>query len=187
MVKKLLAYSLCIIIIAFAGSSFFSSKGAHAHGIGQSLEKTVGEYFIDVGYNTLTIEEDQSVRFDFDLMLNETREGVLFTDIWVRIMQGRQLVFAGSIKKADFGKTGISFTFPKSGEYELTTRFQKDGETLVEAPFSLTVERETVLTTEDARTSRFSPETLVAALIGLILGFSMAFIFLRGRKTQSTN
>ena len=102
MVKKLLAYSLCIIIIAFAGSSFFGDKVAHAHGAGQSVEKIVEEYLVVLEYDDLSLTADKSVRFTFELSLNESNEVVSFTDIWVRIMEGRKLLFAGSIKKADF-------------------------------------------------------------------------------------
>ena len=113
----------------------------HAHGTGQSLEKVVGEYLIDVGYDVLgALKPDESVRLDFNVFLNETGEVISFTDIWVRIAEGNKTVFAGGIHKARFGSTGMTFTFPEDGEYELNIRFQNESDSIVETTFELSVE-----------------------------------------------
>jgi len=156
---------------------------AHAHGgAGQSVEKIVGEYLVTLEYSELSLTADESVRFTFELSLNEAAENVPFTDIWVRIMEGNKLLFAGLIKEADFSPTGISYAFPKGGEYELTARFQNEGEAIAETSFPLTVEESEQASGGDRGFSIFLFGIPVAGLIGLAIG--LLFSSMRRRDVQ---
>lgn len=60
-----LTYSLLFLLM------FFGSMNTHlalAHGEGPSLEKNVGNYIVDIGYEPEIIEAGSSVIFDFSLL-----------------------------------------------------------------------------------------------------------------------
>lgn len=142
-----------------------------AHGTGESLEKVVGDYVVDVGYDSFNPKAFESIRFDFQLLANGNKESVPFTDTWVRIMDGNNLLFAGWLAKPTFGLTGMSYAFPKGGIYEITVRFQNDDTTVAETSFPFSV-------IEKEQKSRFSKEVFLGLLIGLIVGVVAArFVF----------
>lgn len=158
-----------------------SQKLIQAHGLGQSLTKTVGDYTIEVEYEALKLQADESVRLDFSITKKDTKEEVQFTDIWVRIAQGNKTVFAGALAKANFGKPGMTYTFPEAGEYELSVRFQNADKTVAEAPFQLRVERATAGKTKQ---KKLPSQLIVGAIIGLVIGFSLSFLTKRQKVTS---
>jgi hypothetical protein len=118
-----------------------ASTGAQAHGSGISHEEQKNGYFIDIGYDQEFPIAQDSLRFDF-VTYPEDRgsiEGEVFTDVWVRISQDRELFFSGGINKPVFGATGFTYMFPREGTYEVFARFQNDGETVVETSFTINV------------------------------------------------
>ncbi|MDA1337264.1 MAG: hypothetical protein O3C23_00640 [bacterium] len=154
----------------------FGALHVSAHSTGVSLEKTIDEYRVDIGQNPPVLETENPAVFDFDLVFEKTGERAEFSDIWVRIVQGKKTVFASGINKPDFGNTTMVYTFPQGGEYELNVRFQKAGEKIVEASFPLAIEG---VTTD----SGFNlPLLLLGFFIGTICGFLVSFILLK-KKT----
>ncbi len=114
-----------------------------AHGSSFSYEEVKDGYKIDIGYDEF-IAADESVRFDFTIYPEpvesiDASEGELFTDVWVTITQDKKAYFAGGIDRPIFGVTGFTYAFPKEGEYVLTARFQKDGETVVATEFPINI------------------------------------------------
>lgn len=165
---------LCRVGISLA--VFLPLVFVSAHGTGESLEKAVGDYVIDVGYDTQVPQGGVPVHFDFQLFsnINQTREAVLFTNVWVRVMEDKNLLFAGWLAKPTFGLTGITYSFSKEGVYELTARFQNGDATLAEASFPFPVERGE----GEVRKSRFSKEVFFGLLVGLLIGaVAVKFIF----------
>jgi hypothetical protein len=125
-------------LILFFGGAYLVS----AHGSSFSFEEKKDGYKIDVGHDEF-IAADESVRFDFALYpedMSALPEGEeLFTDVWVTITQNKKAYFAGGVDKPVFGATGFTYAFPKEGEFILSARFQKDGETVTTTEFPLTI------------------------------------------------
>ena len=158
-----------LVLILFIGIVLLVPKYVLAHATGESLEKTVGEYVVDIGYNPTIIEVGSPIVLDFNLLLSETGENVLFTDIWARIVKQNKTVFASGIHKPTFGGTTMVYTFPEAGEYELMLRFQEEGNKIVEASFPLTVE-----SMPGAGPNPF-PWVLLGVLAGAVAGFLLGF------------
>lgn len=169
--KRIIFYLLCL---SFALPGF-----ASAHNTRVSLEKAVGEYTVDIGYNPLVLEAKDPASFDFSLLLKETGEQAEFSDIWVRVVQDKQTFFATGISKPDFGNATMVYTFPEGGAYELNIRFQNKGEALAEVSFPLTVEK----TAASAGSPGFV--WLVAGLFGgAMAGFFARAVRKRKEKTN---
>ena len=113
-----------------------------AHSLGQSLEKQVGEYFIDIGYSSpvVTLQAGESVRFDFNLWSKDHTQAIDFATVWVRIAPAESgITFAGYLGFPEFGPLGMSYAFPDEGSYVLTARYFDGADMLGEASFPLTV------------------------------------------------
>lgn len=159
---------------------FVFANLAHGHSIGQSLEKQVGDYTIDIGYDSFVSEipAGEPVRFDFNLWNRDKTEPLDFTTAWVRIapQNGQGFLFTGTLGVPDFGPTGMSYVFFSGGSYELTVRFQDKDKTFAEASFPLIVEGSAEENAKTQSTHNF----LIGGFIGLVLGIIIA-LFLRKR------
>lgn len=113
---------------------------AFAHVTGSSWEQVYGDYKVDVGYDPADFIVGQPQRLDFNVVKEQSLEDVPFEDVWVRISQGSKTIFASGLHKPSLGKTGMTFTFPEAGGYELSARFEKESGTIVEATFPFTVQ-----------------------------------------------
>ena len=152
---------------------------ALAHGEGQSIEKTIGEYSVKLEYETLELQVGEPTRFDFETTKANNNEDVPFSSIWVRITQGNKTIFAGGIAKSDIGKTGLTYTFPEAGDYELSTRFQDNkGESIVEAAFPLKIAAASI-ENRQKQNLRFSPQIFLGVFIGLIVGYALSLFIKR--------
>lgn len=150
-----------------------------AHGGGQSLEKIVGDYKLDIGFDAEDgVKAGQSALFDFNLFTASGEKEVDFTDVWVRIMQDARIIFAGSIIKPEFGAPRMTAFFPQSGVYELTVRFQNKGEQIIETPLLLNVPEG-----EKRSDTGGSSQAVVAGVIGLLAGVIISFIFKKNRQS----
>jgi len=132
--------SKVLIVFLLGGFSMVLGQSAWAHGEGASYEEEKGEYFIDIGYAPEEPLSGVPVRIDFALTAAESGEEVLFTDVWVRIHQERETFFASGIHKPHIGETGLVFTFPEAGDYEISVRYQNDNDSIVDTTFVLPVE-----------------------------------------------
>lgn len=112
---------------------------ARAHANGASWEQVFNQYKIDVGYDPARFIVGEPVHYDFNLTHEQGGQDVEFADVWVRVVQGSSTVFAGGIHKPSVGRAGMTFTFPRAGEYELNVRFEKAGESIVDAAFPIIV------------------------------------------------
>lgn len=123
------------LVIAFLVIPAF----AQAHGDGASWEQVFNQYKVDVGYDPARFVVGEPVHYDFNLTTEQGGQDVEFADVWVRIMQGDNTVFASGVHKPSVGPAGMTFTFPRAGEYELNVRFEKAGESIVDAAFPVIV------------------------------------------------
>jgi hypothetical protein len=172
---KLFIYILVVSLVILPELS-------QAHGAGASWEKVVGEYKVDVGYNPTAIVSGASQRLDFNILNSGSGEQVSFANVWVRISQGEQTVFASGIKKPGFGTAGMVFTFPKQGDYILSVRFENSTQSIAEAEFPVSVAEGSVQPAADSQPIAGQPKSAVAGLIGLAVGVITTLIFARRSK-----
>ncbi len=158
-------------VLSFLLSMVFPLGSMQAHGTGESVEKVVGEYLIDIGYSLPELKAGAPVYFDFNILFNKTQENVAFTDIWVQIAKSSETFFASGISKARFGGTTMAYTFPTGGEYELKVRFQNEGETVEETSFPFQVAAGNA---QLSKTSLFSPALFLGVFGGLLIGFFLS-------------
>lgn len=175
-IKNLLIVGTMAALILFA----FAAKAVDvlAHGESFSIETVVDGYLVDIGQTPEVITTNRSVRFAYDLLDNETNEVVSYTDVWVLIQKvsdqndRKKTIFASGIHQPRFGSTGMTFTFPESGEYELSVRYQNDEEgSIVDTSVPITVIEEPE---NDETDLPWLP--LTSGLIGLVLGFALTFM-----------
>jgi len=152
-----------------------SPLSVSAHNVGRSFEQEVGNYFIDIGSSELSIRAGEPAAFDFDILAKDSKEPAPFASVWVRVEDGRKLLFAGGIAKASIGKTVMTYSFPHKGAFTLSVRFQSEGGSLAEASFPLTVEQP--LSASGTQKFSFSRDLIGGGLAGLIVGFAASFMF----------
>lgn len=162
-----ISLTLTFVIISTLASFAF------AHGSGVSYEEQKDGYLVDIGYSIEFPKALEQVRFDLTIIPDdiESLDDELFTDVWIRIAQERELFFSGGINKPDFGLTGFTYVFPKEGVYEITARFQNAGENVVEVTFPLEI-----LPPEEGR-SNINP--FIAIGVGFLLGAAIMFFIPR--------
>lgn len=160
---------------------------AYANGLGgQRLEKTVGQYIVDIGTDQMLAPVAGSpVEFDFNLLKGDTRELLDYTSVWVSISKNSQSYLSGNIIPAAAGPTLILFNFPESGNYELNTVFYKNDKAVADATFSLPIANgpgnfSLIATIFKAIMNGFIPFAIGAAAVFLFL--KSPSIFLRARR-----
>jgi hypothetical protein len=161
--EKTLSLRLVIPVIALAmvlSLPFF----VFGHGDGESLEKEVDGYLIDIGYNTTEFIVGSSVVFEFDISKEE--ESVDFDDVWVRISEGNKTVFASGIYNAEFGGARMTYSFPSEGAYEFSVRFQDGSESITEAVFPI----EVLPNSDEEDSQNWVLTALLGALVGAVAG-----------------
>lgn len=184
-------------------SGTYSKKGAHigltaviilsivlpfvvvAHGTGASHEEVVDGYVIDIGYDPAVVEAGTQARFDFNILNDATKEVVPFTDIWLRITKDNTTYFAGGVHKARIGLTGVSYIFPEEGEYEISVRYQNEGEAITEISFPLPVSKGTQGATGGSTDSKVKSAILAAC--SLVVGLIIGYLVHRPRNSQHTD
>ncbi len=125
---------LCIIFYSFSSISF-------AHTTGKTIEKNVGKYLIDVGYNPDPVVAGDSTYFDFKIYQREPAPGdAPYRNVWVRIFQDKTTLFATGIAHMETGATGMVYTFANPGVYSVSVRYETADETLGEVTFQVPVE-----------------------------------------------
>ena len=177
------SYLLSLIVffvLSFFSASFLFTNPILAHGMGESLEKVVGEYKVDIGYDPATLEAGSRSSFDFDLILNETGERSEFGYVWVRIVKGGQTVFASGIHRPSVGNTSMLYTFSEGGEYDLNVGFRNEDEKIVETLFPITVQ--SASNAADSGSGISFLWLAIGAAMGVTGGFFTAFALNIGKK-----
>jgi len=171
--KKIIVTTLFLLVLLLQAHA-----AVFAHGDGVSHEEQKDGYFIDIGYDQEFPVAQDSLRFDFVTYPDdkESIKGEVFTDVWVRISQERELFFSGGINKPAFGTTGFTYVFPREGTYEVLARFQNDGETVVETSFTIDVLPMVVV-------EKIAWVSLVSAgSVGFVLGTGVGLLFRRKQE-----
>lgn len=155
---------------------------SYAHTTGATIEQRINGYLIDIGYSAERIAVNTTARFDFLLFDEESGQETEFSDVWLRLERGEQLVFAGGLSDPYFGNAGMSIRFTEPGDYTAFVRYQRDSESLVETEFPFVVEPE-VVSFWDKTVTR---ETLAISL-GVMAVVSMALTFFGLRLTSKSS
>ena len=117
---------------------------------------------MDIGYDPTIFVAGESVRFDFNAIDVATGESADFSDVWVRITRDKETVFASGIYKQDLGGAGMTWEFPKAGDYTLNVRFENADKNLVEATFPMAVGA--------ARDAAIPVSSIIGTVIGFLVG-----------------
>lgn len=112
-----------------------------AHGGGQTVQVTSGDYVLTLDAVSAQLTSGNSERINFEIERNGAGQPVVFTHVWVRIVDpAGNFLFAGNIKAAPAGfVTGISHFFPREGTYDITLRFLHGEDTVAEAELPVVV------------------------------------------------
>jgi hypothetical protein len=141
------------------------TSSAFAHSSGASFEAIQGPHTIDVGYDPVSIIEDDRVVFDLELWKSESkdqekREPIAFSRVWTRLEYEGKTVMATGVSKPQYGPTTFMFTAFASGEWVLHVRYEDEKDTIVEASFPFSVGK---------RSQWGSTFTQGIALVGIIV------------------
>jgi len=169
--SQYIAVALSIIItILFVGATI-----VRAHGSGASFEKQVENMLVDIGYSVEEFSTDSSVVFDFGLK-DANEAAVEFTDVWVRIVKDTSTVFATGVHNARLGGAIMTYVFPESGDYELSVRYQNDGENISETTFPIVVKEKK----DEEESNHFG--ILMLAALGLICALIFYVVKMNKKK-----
>ena len=129
------------MLCALLALLFISTSSASAHTIGASFESPSGEYLSDIGYDTITFDAGQSVRFDFNLKQKTTKDPVPFDQVWIRIVHNGDTLLATGIHQQVIGPTTLLFTFPEGGDYTLESSYRTgdEGDEIASSTFPISV------------------------------------------------
>ena len=163
LIKSKLMLILSILIVAL-------TPHALAH-LDVGEDKTIGNYLIDFGYSPENPNTNDKVAIA--LTLFDTNQEVIEPDsVWVRISSSKEVIFAGTLKPKN-GNVAFTYKFPYAGNYEITSRFSDDKETIVEINFSINIEK----------TSNLEIYYLIFAIIALII-ITFVIIKLKSLKNK---
>jgi hypothetical protein len=156
---------------------------AYGHGLGQILSKSVGDYYLTLEYEALTIQAGTPVRLTLDIFPKNAFATSVpeYTDVWVRITETNTndavdpIVFAGAISKKSFIPTGMSYVFPRGGNYEVSVRFENGDAPIGEAAFEVVADN----TPGELQSSG----TIVGwTILGAAAGAALAYAVARKRR-----
>jgi hypothetical protein len=117
-------------------------NGAFAHAIGQSLEKEVGEYLVDIGYDAVDINAGQEVLFNAVLIRDPGTSAWQYgpyDEVWLQIKRGNAEPFRAIIPVRQPSPVNVRYRFPEAGTYQLSARFLAGDTVLADASFALPV------------------------------------------------
>jgi hypothetical protein len=155
----------------------------YAHGSGQILSQSVGDYYLTLEYEALAIQAGTPVRLTFDIFPRNAGATPLpvYTDAWVYIKETNAAegataeVFAGVISKESFIPTGVSYTFPRGGPYTVHVRFENGDTSIGEASFEVVA--------DDTPEKSLSSATLAGwTFLGAIAGAGAVYWVFRKRR-----
>lgn len=165
--------------VLLVGVIFFfpAAQNLFAHGTGGSIEQEEDGYLVDIGYSPERLVAQETVRFDFLLFNTESGEAVDFTDLWLRLEQEDQLIFAGGISQPYFGEAGMSLYLPETGTYTGYVRYQAGQDSLAETEFEIVVKEQEVPFWAQTVSFKIFTGLAVGALILSLLAYYSKFHF----------
>jgi hypothetical protein len=144
-----------------------------AHGQGGTVEKVVGDYFVDAGWSEPILRAGKSSRFDFLLLKSTDRSDADFNQVFVKITKNNSLAFVATLPRPSFGTAGMTYTFHEAGDYKFEITYLKDQQTVVATDFTTNVQGGEV---ESSGFSGFLRVPIVSFCLGLFAGLLIQFI-----------
>lgn len=95
-------------------------------------------YIADFGYTPAQPVAGSETSLAFNLVNDTTFANVNFDSLWIRVSEGENVVFAGSLKPGN-SNVALTYTFSKEGNYTIESKFYDNGKMLAQAVFSLPV------------------------------------------------
>lgn len=145
---------------------------ASAHGGQPSLEKTVGPYLVDIGFDRIGMRPGEEVTFDFDLF---TATGALnfvkFTNVNVEFAtKDGVTVHEQVVENEEVNVPSMKYTFNKAGTYVMHVTYMRGDEQIVYTTFELPVG------TTNGGLGRFL-NLLTYITAGVLVAFGLVIIF----------
>lgn len=134
-----MTYRLPAAILTLALALPFASFG---HGVGQTLEREVGGFLIDIGYDAPEITKGQEVLFNAALLKDAgtTRWSYApYDEVWIQIGPDGGEPMRAIIPVRTPSPVNLKYVFTDAVEHHLSVRFLGDGKTLAETSFELPV------------------------------------------------
>ena len=156
------------IVIGFV-AVLLSAQIVSAHTGGFTYETTKDEYFIDIGASNTEFIPGKLNLFEYNLYkVTDPNNLADFDSVYVTISDAQALRFSSFIHRPNVNSlTTLSYDFPAPGQYEMSARFQKAGESMVEVTFPLQVQ-----------SNGLNPNVLkigiLFGILGLALGYGVA-------------
>jgi LPXTG-motif cell wall-anchored protein len=161
------------LLFALWSAFLISVPLAFAHG-GPSFERTVGKYFIDIGYDD-EFKQGREVLLDFALYSIKNGKPDSLTQVssvTFSVLTGSTVLFTKTIPKPDFGKIFATYTPDQHGRFDLTAAFSVDGTEVVKTSFPFVVQDSAFEEGEEVTGSYSSmPVAIAGAVIVAIAGF----------------
>lgn len=155
-----------IITIVICTLAIFSIAGAHMGGF--TYETTVNNYFVDIGANKLVIIPGELVLFEYNIFSTSDPNNLAdFDNVYVTIGNNVGVQLSTFVHRPYGMLTVLSYEFPNAGQYEMSARFQKGGETMAEVSFPVTVEGNGV-------NANYLKMGIFALLVGLGIGYAVS-------------
>ncbi|HEY9480880.1 MAG TPA: hypothetical protein VIR98_01435 [Candidatus Paceibacterota bacterium] len=158
-----------LLIVTILCASFPSFVLAHS--TGESFEKVIGAYKVDIGYGDAAPGE--AATFDLKLFDASGESKIPFDNAWVRIERDGKTFFAGPIANQTFGVPAFSIAFPTEGSYEVSVRFTNGQNVLAEATFPYQVEADEDASIDSAakKSVPVMPAVTTAAIVAVAAFF----------------
>lgn len=162
-----------------------TSAPAEAHLVGQSLEKKVGKYLVDVGYDSLDLMEGQNVAFNATLIENAGTlqwEYAPFDSVWFQIKSPSSEAFRKVLPILLPGPVNVTYEFQEGGEYELAVAFLEGKKVLAQTSFNMPVKTK--------RSVQNTAKSVALVLFSLFLFLIISIIWHRRHEalyTPATN
>lgn len=136
---KTLINKITTLVVILPGLAILASPvGAHTGGF--TYEANVNNYFVDIGASKLEIVPNELTLFEFNLYPNTDPNNLAdFDSVYVTIGDETAVQVSTFVHRPQDMLTVLSYSFPKSGKYEMSARFQKGTTQLAEVSFPVEV------------------------------------------------
>ena len=118
---------------------FFGTVLAHLES-GEDITKD--GYIIDFGFSPKIVQENQPSNFVINIVNSTNEQPINITSTWIRISLKDKIAFAGEFFSKQ-GGVSFTYTFPKTGNYTIDTKFYQNDLVIEEQAFSIKVENQT--------------------------------------------
>ncbi len=137
-----------IIIALGATAVLFTATFANAHGLATTKTELVGNYLVQMEYDTLgNISAEDNASFSFELLNPDTKESADFDRVFARIIKKDgppfALAFTGNLMPTEgftVKSARANIYIPTEGDYKIELRYYKASQELAKHTFEIPVD-----------------------------------------------